>query len=177
MKITFLTHSITFDNEADLASGWNDIELSPEGIKRIEAWAKDINLSDIDAVYASDLQRAYKTAQIAFPEITTRKLFLDWRLRECDYGDLTQHPKSTEVDPARAQHIDNPFPNGESYTQAMARMESFVNDLRKLPHKHVLVIGSRATHYGLDVHIDGKSIEECLAHKFVWQPGWTFELT
>lgn len=176
MKITFLAHSITYDNEAELASGWNDVELSPEGIRRIPLWAVNFDLSKIDRVYTSDLQRAYKTAQIAFPEITSEKLLHDWRLRECDYGEMTRKSKPDVVDPARVDHIHEPFPGGESYDQAMERMGSFVDDLRGKPFKHVLIIGSRATHYGLDIHINGATIEDCLAHKFTWQPGWEFEL-
>ena len=176
MKITYLTHSITYDNEADLASGWNDVELSPEGIKRIKDYASDFKLDDIDAVFVSDLQRAITTAKLIFPSITTRKLFIDWRLRECDYGDYTQKPKSTVVDPMRINHINTPFPNGESYAVAMERMKSFIDDIKKKPYKHVIVIGSRATHYGLDIFIDGKTIEDCLSHKFTWQPGWVYEV-
>ena len=175
MKITFLAHSITFDNEANLASGWNDVELSPEGVKRIPDWAKNLDINTIDAVFAADLQRAYKTAQIAFPGIDHNKLFIDWRLRECDYGDMTRQPKD-KVDAMRKEHISTPFPNGESYQQTLERMKSFIDDLRDKPYKHVLVIGSRATHYGFDVHLGGKNIEECLSHKFTWQPGWSYTL-
>jgi alpha-ribazole phosphatase/probable phosphoglycerate mutase len=177
MKITFLAHSITYDNEAELASGWNDVELSPEGESRIANWAKEFDIEAIDAVFTADLQRAYHTARIAFPDITPKKLFIDWRLRECDYGELTQMPKRTVVDPARKEHITIPFPSGESYQQTLDRMKSFLDDLKSKPYSHVLIIGSRATHYGLDVHIDGKTIEECLSHTFVWQAGWEYELS
>ena len=176
MKVTFLAHSITTDNEQGLASGWNDVELSEEGRKRIADWAKNFDITNIDAVFTSDLQRAYHTAQIAFPGIEPRKLFLDWRLRECDYGKLTRQPKESVVDPARMSHITTPFPGGESYQQALDRMRSFIEDLKNKPYKHVLVIGSRATHYGFDVHVGGKTIEECLSHKFTWQPGWEYEV-
>lgn len=175
MKITFLSHSITFDNEDKLASGWNDAQLSPEGIKRVPDWAKNFDLDKIDVVFTSDLQRAYNTAKLAFPGIPTQKLLMDWRLRECDYGDMTREPKGV-VDPIRIQYVDKPFPNGESYNQAMKRMKSFIDDLADKPYKHILVIGSRATHYGFDVYIKGSTIEECLATEFAWQPGWEYEL-
>lgn len=175
MRITFLAHSITFDNEDNLASGWNDAELSPEGEKRIADWAKNFDLDAIDVVFTSDVQRAYRTAKIAFPDITTQKLLMDWRLRECDYGDMTRQPKSV-VDPLRMQYVNEPFPGGESYQQTLARMKSFIDDLKGKPYKHVLVIGSRATHYGFDVHLEGKTIQECLSTKFAWQPGWEYEV-
>lgn len=176
MNITFLAHSITTDNEQELASGWNDVELSEEGKKRIADWSGSFDIKSIDAVFVSDLQRAYNTAKIAFPGIEPKKLFIDWRLRECDYGDLTRQPKKTVVDPKRLEHIHTPFPNGESYEQAMLRMKSFIDDLAAKPFSNVIVIGSRATHYGLDVHISGKTIEACLQETFTWQPGWFYKL-
>lgn len=176
MKVTFFPHSITYDNEANLASGWNDVKLSPEGKKRIVPdWANKLKLDSLDAVFASDLERAYNTAKIAFPDITTDKLFIDWRLRECDYGEMTSQPKDV-VDPVRANYIHKPFPGGESYEQAMLRMKSFIDDLKHMPYQNVIVIGSRATHYGFDIYVDGKTIERCLSHKFVWQPGWIYEV-
>jgi broad specificity phosphatase PhoE len=33
MKIYFTTHSTTKDNENNIASGWNDVELSELGIQ------------------------------------------------------------------------------------------------------------------------------------------------
>lgn len=175
MKIIFEPHATTLDNEGNRASGWNNVELSELGIQQAKQMGARYNLEDINAVFVSDLQRAYKTARLAFQDIDTKKLFLDWRLRECNYGDLELGPKN-KVDIERLKYIDSPFPNGESYRQAMERMKSFIEDLKKSDYKTVLVIGSRATHYGFDVWVDGKTIEYCLNQKFTWQPGWQYEL-
>ncbi|HSX52913.1 MAG TPA: histidine phosphatase family protein [Patescibacteria group bacterium] len=175
MQVIFEAHSTTLDNEANHASGWNDVELSQTGIEQAKELSKRYNLADFDAVFTSDLQRAYETARIAFPKIDSKKLFIDWRLRECNYGDLEQSPKD-ELDNRKLDYVTKPFPGGESYADAMQRMKSFIDDLREMPYKNVIIFGSRATHYGLDVWIDGKSIEDCLNHKFSWQPGWHYEL-
>jgi hypothetical protein len=58
----------------------------------------------------------------------------------------------------------------------MERMRSFIDDLGKMSFQKVIIIGSRATHYGLDVWINGQTLEDCLKHTFKWQPGWEYEL-
>ena len=39
---------------------------------------------------------------------------LDWRLRECDYGDLNGMPTS-QLAAERPRRVHEPFPGGESY--------------------------------------------------------------
>jgi len=175
MKIVFESHSTTFDNEKRLCSGWNDVALSPKGEEQSLELGTRYSLNEVDAVYTADLQRGYRTAQSAFPDISPSKLGMDWRLREVDYGDLTLRPREV-VDPLRIQHISEPFPNGKSFEEMLAYMKSFLDDLRKEEFKKVMIIGSRATHYGLDVHILGRPIEDCINKKFEWQPGWEYDL-
>jgi broad specificity phosphatase PhoE len=175
MQIIFEAHATTLDNEAKHCSGWNDVALSETGQQQAKDMGQRYKLADFDAVFCADLQRSYRTAQLAFPDITPSKLFIDWRLRECDYGDLTLQPTS-QVEADKINRLDKPFPNGESYQQAMARMKSFIDDLRQKNYKKVLIIGSRATHYGLDHWIDGVSLEELVSARLIWQPGWKFEL-
>lgn len=175
MKIIFEAHGTTFDNEANLASGWNDVALSKTGEQNAKDMGERYKDEAIDAVFCADLERAYQTATIAFPDFGTRKIFVDWRLRECDYGDMTRQNKD-EVDADKINRIDTPFPNGESYQQTMDRMGSFIEDLKKFGFQTVVIVGSRATHYGLDHWINGVSIEDCVQTKFKWQPGWDYEL-
>src|SRR5215213_4908533 len=97
VKIIFEPHSTTTDNEAHLASGWNDVDLSTLGIEQlVTQWPVRYKDRKMDAIFSSDMQRAYKCAAL----IATDKrvpIYIDSRLRECDYGDLTQKPKG-EVD-------------------------------------------------------------------------------
>jgi broad specificity phosphatase PhoE len=97
-------------------------------------------------------------------------------LRECDYGDLTQHP-SDEVEQEKIKHIKFPFPNGESYEQTNTRMKEFLDDLKKnYDSEKVMIIGHRATQFGLETNINNISIETLLSTPFKWQPGWNYEL-
>jgi broad specificity phosphatase PhoE len=101
---------------------------------------------------------------------------MDWRLRECDYGDFTQHTKE-EVDAQKPNRIHTPFPNGESYEQTTARMQSFLEDLLRLhDNETVLAIGHRATQSGLEHLINNMALDTAVAAPWKWQPGWTYNL-
>lgn len=174
MLINFESHATSTDNEAGLSSGWNDVDLSDFGYDN----CRDLRLryeDDLpDAVYCSDLIRSYKTGVIAF-EGTGVPIFIDKRLRECDFGDLTQSPKA-EVESQRTKRIDRPFPNGESYMDTLERMGEFILDLCESGYENVVIIGHRATQYGLQVHIDGERIQDVLTAPWSWQPGWKYKI-
>ena len=174
ISIIFEAHSTTFDNENHLSSGHNDVALSPFGEQQAKELGERYQDQEFDAVFVSDLQRSYKTAEIAFRE--RFPIIKDKRLRECDYGNLTGHP-SDEVEPLKAEHITEPFPHGESYEDCLKRMKEFLDDLRQKYHGrdiNVLIIGHRATQYGLEHWINGKSLEELVTTPFRWQPGWVY---
>ncbi|HVS79263.1 MAG TPA: histidine phosphatase family protein [Candidatus Saccharimonadales bacterium] len=175
LHITFEAHATTVDNEQKQASGWSDAKLSDLGIQQAEDLGRRRKLDDYAAVFTSDLERAYQTATIAFGK-DTLKIFQDWRLRECNYGDLTGH-SSEEVEAERSKRITAPFPNGESYEQTAERMWNFLGDLKKrYDGEAVLLIGHRATQYALEHWINDTPLEETVSQKFVWQPGWDYEL-
>lgn len=172
IQIIFEAHGTTFDNEAHLSSGHNDVELSPLGMQQSKEMGIRYQDDHFDAIFCSDLQRAYKSAEIAFGD--KFPIIKDARLRECDYGDLTQHP-SSEVDVEKPKRMHESFPNGESYTQTTARMKSFLEDvLRDYDGKQVMIIGHRATQYGLDNLINGVPLEQLASSHFKWQPGWEY---
>lgn len=174
VRIIFESHSTTFDNEADLSSGHNDVALSPLGEKQAKELGERRKNEEFDAIFCSDLQRSFKTAEIAFGD--KFPIIKDARLRECDYGDLTQHP-SPEVAPEKLKRIKAPFPNGESYEQTSKRMKDFLEDLLKnYDGKTVMIIGHRATQYGLEHWIKGLSLEEIITTKWSWKPGWIYYL-
>ncbi len=69
---------------------------------------------------SSDLRRAAETAETAFADCGMPVL-LDWRLRECDYGELNARPLA-EQPSHRATFPDEPYPGGESWRQAATRV-------------------------------------------------------
>lgn len=172
ITVIFEAHGTTFDNEAHLSSGHNDVELSPLGVEQSKEMGIRYKDESFDAIFCSDLQRAYKSAEIAFGDKFT--IIKDARLRECNYGDFTQN-QSEIVDEQKLKRIHEPFPNGESYTQTNSRMKNFLEDLlQNYNGKKIMIIGHRATQYGLDSLINGASLEKLVSTKFKWQPGWKY---
>jgi broad specificity phosphatase PhoE len=174
VEIIFESHSTTIDNENHVSSGHYDVELSELGTTQSKELGERYREDSFDTIFCSDLQRSYKTAEITFGD--RFKIIRDGRLRECDYGELTRHP-SGEVDGEKPRRISEPFPGGESYEQAAERMRSFLGDLlRDYDGKRVMVIGHRATQYGLEHWIKGVPLEEAVVAPWKWQPGWRYEL-
>jgi len=175
MKIYFAAHSTTTDNESGNASGWNDVGLSELGIKQAKQLASTFKDIKIDVVCCSDLKRAVDTVKIAFQD--RLPVVIDKRLREVNYGTFNGKPGKT-VGPMKIERIDMPFPGGESYNQAMVRLHEFYNELKKAyKDQTILVVGHRATQYGLDT-MTGKTVEQCLVEQepFKWQPFWEYNI-
>lgn len=176
IKLIYETHSTSFDNEAGIASGHFDVDLSPTGERQAaELGARYKNIS-LDAVYYPDQLRAKKTVSIAFAESSV-PCIEDPRLRECDYGELTRIPME-DIKKQRKLRIDTPYPEGESYTDTSNRIKAFLNDLR-LKHSDgdtALVIGNRAVQYGLEHWLNNTPLEDAVNEPFKWQPGWNYSL-
>src|SRR3989338_11392294 len=173
VTIIFESHGTTTDNEKYIASGWADVELSELGIKQSKEMGQRYVNDHFDVIFCSDLQRSYKSAEIGFG--TKFPIIRDARLKECNYGDLTQHP-SSEVDPEKPKRIKAPFPSGESYEQTSERIKSFLTDLLKnYDGKRVMIIGHRATQYGLEYWIKKIPLEQAISAMWKWQPGWEYD--
>lgn len=173
MKIYFAAHSTTTDNENEIATGWNPGELSELGIRQSKEMAETFKNIKIDLICTSDLKRAQDTVKIAFGDKIP--VIAGKRLRELNYGDFNGKP-SEIVGHMKKERIKNPFPNGESYGQAMLRVHDFISELKeKYDDKTILIVGHRATQFGLDT-LTGKSLEECLSKLFKWQPFWEYDL-
>jgi broad specificity phosphatase PhoE len=169
--VVFETHATSEDNEAGIATGWLPGRLSPAGREQARALGERRRGDGIDAVFSSDLARAVETAELAFGG-SGIPVFLDWRLRECDYGELNGAPRSV-LDEQRLARVDEPWPGGESWSQAAARVGRALDDL---PDGRVVVIGHVATRWALEQRVLGRPLAELAAEEFAWQPGWEYAL-
>ncbi len=172
VHIVFETHSISADNESGAATGWRPGRLSTQG----RALAAELGRRRADdglaAVFSSDLSRAAETASIAFGD--TLPILLDWRLRECDYGEWNGAPRELVHD-RRREFLDQPYPGGESWRAAIARVAGFLEDLPvRWNRTRVLVIGHLATRWAFDEMLAGVPLESSLVEDFAWQPGWEY---
>jgi 2,3-bisphosphoglycerate-dependent phosphoglycerate mutase len=174
-QIVFETHSWSEDNDHGIASGWRDSRLSER--RRVQAGELGARRRGdrIQAVFTSDLGRAVETARVAFAHTPTPILY-DWRLRECDYGEWNGRP-AAEVHRDRRRYLDQPYPGGESWRQAIHRVGRFLPDLRlRWEGARVLVIGHNATRWAFDHLLDGVALEDLLAADFGWREGWEYRM-
>src|SRR5262245_45105655 len=170
IELVYETHSTTTDNVDGIATGWLPGRLAPQGWDQARELGRRREKDGITAVYASDLKRAVNTAEIAFGA-SDIPVFLDWRLREVDYGDLNGKP-TDQID--RAAHVDTPFPNGESYVDVVARTESFLRDLRD--GARICVVAHSANRWALDHLVHGKPLAELVGAPFEWREGWEYRI-
>lgn len=172
--IVFETHALSEDNERGVASGWAHSRLSERGRRLAGELGERRRNDGIAVVFSSDLRRAVETTEIAFPS-GRPPVLLDWRLRECDYGDRNGTSADAHVRD-RARYLDQPYPGGESWRQAIARVARWLDDLNlRWAGARVLVVGHVATRWALDHHLDGVPLETLVATDFAWQEGWEYE--
>ena len=175
IQIVFETHSFTEDNERGIATGWLPGRLSEKGRAAASELGARRRNDLLRAVFTSDLRRAVETAEIAFGD-TSLPIFHDWRLRECDYGERNGAPR-TEMERARLEHLDRPYPGGESWRQATQRVRRALDDLNdRWSACRILVIGHMATRWALEHYVNGVPLEDLAREELVWQPGWEYLL-
>ena len=175
IELVFETHSTTVDNETGRATGWLPGQLSEQGQLQAARLGERRRDDGIAAVFSSDLARAVQTASLAFGA-TPIPVLHDWRLRECDYGQQNGMP-ADELHQGRREHLDEPYPGGESWREAIARVGRFLGDLPlRWDGQRVLVIGHVATRWGLDYYIGGAALEDLVDEDFAWREGWEYRL-
>lgn len=176
MKIIYFVHGTTYDNASKKCSGWKQVELNGLGREQARNLGKVRSDVKFDVIFTSDLIRAIESSNIAFPDILKIQ---DERLRECNYGDLDGGDKKLVV---YEEHINEPFPNGESLEDVRSRVKSFLNDLvTKYSDKTIGIVAHRAPQLAIEVLTKNISFEEAIKNDWRntgdWQPGWEYDIS
>jgi len=174
LTVFYSPHAESVDNAAGRASGHADVPLSQHGREVAQQLGKHYGAETLDAIFCSDLQRAYTTAEIAF-SARHLPIIKDARLREFDYGKMTQFPPK---ELALETHITEPFPDGESIFMAVQRVGDFLREvLRDYDGKTILVIGHSATKYGLEYWSGKRSLHDLVNTPWEWRdiPIWRYQ--
>jgi broad specificity phosphatase PhoE len=175
IELVYETHAITTDNEDGIATGWLPGILSEAGRASARELGDRRRNDGLTAVHVSDLARAVETARIAF-DGSPVPVSQDPRLRECNYGRMNGMPRE-RLEHERVAHLDEPWPDGESYREVVARTAAFLEDLARAPDgTRVLVIAHSANQWALDHLLLGTDLAELVAGGMTWQPGWEFTL-
>jgi broad specificity phosphatase PhoE len=87
MQLILIRHGETLWNKEGRIQGTSDVELSVTGIEQARRLALSLKDSDIGAIHASSLKRAYRTAEI-INSFHDRKIEVHPELMEMDQGDF-----------------------------------------------------------------------------------------
>ena len=175
MKITYFVHGTTFDNALKKCAGWKQVELNELGCEQALNLGNVTKDQNFDLIITSDLIRAIKTAEIAWPDVPK---IADSRLRECNYGKFDGEHKSLVV---YEDHITEPFPNGESLMDVQERMLDLIKEVKeKYADKNVAFVAHRAPQLVLECLTKNITMKEAIKNDWrergEWQAGWTYEL-
>ena len=181
--LILLRHGESVWNAANLFTGWEDVDLSDEGIKEVTATAEMLSDMPIDVVFTSELLRAQRTASIVMEGHSSGRCLTfgkemeeailartDWRLNERNYGDLQGLNKDVTRAKYGAEQVhiwrrsfDVPPPGGESLGMIAERTIPCFTELI-LPEleagKNVLVTAHGNSLRSIVMHIDGLSPEQ-----------------
>ena len=171
-KIIYYVHGTTYDNSENKCSGWKQVKLNYLGKEQAVNLGKNTPYK-FDVLFTSDLVRAIDTAKLAFPNI---KALQDKRLRECNYGEYDGEVKSLIN---YEEHIDTPFPNGESLKDVEKRIREFLKYLTDCYNgKTIGIIAHRAPQLAIEVITKNISWKEAIENDWRktgnWQPGWEY---
>lgn len=136
LRLLLVRHGETAWNATGRFQGQLDTDLNVAGQRQATAVAESLASEEINAVYASDLRRAYDTAVAiaARHPVTVRA---EPRLRQMDFGSwqgLT-YAQMQEQDPERfadwnADRVNQCPPGGESLSQVATRLTSLLDQVR-----------------------------------------------
>lgn len=174
-KLIYFVHGTTYDNASKKCSGWKQVELNELGKEQAANLGKINSNIDFDIIFTSDLIRSIDSANIAFPTV---KKIQDMRLRECNYGDLDGKDKQLIV---YDEHINIPFPNGESLKDVEKRIRSFIEYLNdNYKGKTIGIMSHRAPQLAFEVITKGISWEDANKNDWrkngEWKPGWEYDI-
>ena len=172
IEIIYFVHGTTFDNANSKCSGWKQVNLNEQGKEQAKRLGEITNYK-FDTLFTSDLVRAVDSASLAWPNL---KKIQDKRLRECNYGDFDGKDKSLVK---YEEHINKPFPNGESLIDVQNRIENFIEFLKQnYDNKTIGIVAHRAPQLALEVLTKNITWDEAIKNDWrktkEWQPGWKY---
>lgn len=174
-NLIYFVHGTTYDNASKKCSGWKQVELNDLGKEQAKNLGKINSDIKFDVIFTSDLIRAIDSANIAFPDVLKIQ---DKRLRECNYGTLDGEDRNLII---YEEHIDKPFPNGESLKDVEARVRSFINDvLKNYKGKTIGIVAHRSPQLAFEVITKNITWQQANENDWRktgnWQPGWKYNI-
>ena len=176
-------HGETENNKAKRLSGWIDTALTEKGLEPTQhALEKLKTLPKIDAMYSSDMGRAFITAYVIARGLNfTDEIIRKSGLREVNYGDAANMPSAEAYQKYPRLDRDTHYtpPNGESLDHMQKRVFQTIAEIDALHQDAALLIVAHsgvmaalnAGHQGID--FGQHNISEAYPHEFIGE--FTYE--
>jgi broad specificity phosphatase PhoE len=166
-KYYILRHGQAISNVKDIVSCWPEKIRNPltrRGKEMIKESAKKLLDKKIDLIFASPLLRTNQTAEIIGKALKIKPK-LDKRLREMGFGifngglgeKMWKHFKGEE------ERIKKGPSKGESYSEILKRVMSFLKDInKKYKGKNILIVSHEGPLFLLQGKLEGLSFKETI---------------
>jgi alpha-ribazole phosphatase len=135
IRLLLVRHGLTDWNAVQRFQGQCDIPLNVEGLRQAAALGERLAGEPLQAILASDLQRAQATAE-AIAAHHSCPLVVEGRLREISFGDwegLTYTEISicdpTQLAAWEVNILENAPPGGETLNQLAGRVQAVLDEL------------------------------------------------
>ncbi len=172
-ELWLIRHGQTDWNLEGRYQGQSDVPLNAAGMAQAEAFAASLCEQQFDALYTSDLARAYQTAQV-IAACTGLPVQADPRLREINQGQwqgrTLEEIKGIYNEGAQAKRVaidpvTTRAPGGESVWEVSQRMAQAADDIaRRYPSGRVLVVGHGLALATLYCQAEGFPLAQVYSH-------------
>lgn len=161
MILTAIRHT-SVDVPSGICYGITDVSVAnsfPEEAAQIRA---QLNDRKFDRIYSSPLTRCTQLASVLFQE---KKITTDHRLCELDFGDWEMQPWDSVFNSSEGKiwfqdYARASCPNGESFADLVARVKSFMDELRPFKNEKIAIITHAGVIRALMCLLQQKSVEE-----------------
>lgn len=192
MKLIIVRHGESEANKKGIHQGQVlDTSLSKEGKKQAKIVAGKLKREDIEAIYSSDLKRAFETAE-ELGKIMQIKVYPDKRLREFSWGKFDKTPEKREelfkefykkeLAKGISKYEIRP-PDGENFWDLINRIKSFLEEIKKYNKTVVVYSHGGAIKVVLNLlegrdkekddfrsfHQENTAINEAILHEGEWK--------
>lgn len=172
-------HGQTENNKARRLSGWIDTALTEQGLEPTKVALKKLRtLPSIDAVYASDMGRAFITAYVITRGLNyTYEIIRKSGLREVNYGDAANMKATQAYEKYPRLDRDTHYipPNGESLDamqkrvlETIAEIDAAHTDATILIVAHSGVMAALNASFQ-NIDFGQHNISEAYAHDYIGQ--------
>ncbi|QXM05645.1 alpha-ribazole phosphatase [Crassaminicella indica] len=172
MKLIFVRHGETEDNNKGLYCGWNDVELTEKGMMQAKKVCEKLKERKIDYIITSDLNRTMKTAEM-INKYHHKKIILEKKLREMNFGlweglsyKEIKKKYAKELSGWEADWIDYAPPFGESVRHMYKRVTSSIdNIIAEYKDKNILIVSHAGCIRAILAYLIGNGIEDYWKYK------------